>query len=457
MSLHIAVVEDDPGLRELLVEELESAGYVTQAFAEAEALLLSLKNEEQHPNLVISDIRLPGVSGLQLLHTLTEQQLSIPLILITAFGTVDQAVDALKQGAGDFLTKPLDLDHLLVSVERVLEFHKLRDEVTYYRQSQQQTEQGPAGIIGHSRVMRQLYDDIERIAGVDGAVLVLGESGTGKELVAKALHQQSQRAQQPFLAVNCAGIPAELLESEFFGHAAGAFTGAQKARAGLLKEADGGTLLLDEIGEMPLELQAKLLRVLQEGTMRPVGSDKEERVNVRIIAATHQDLEQKVTEQRFREDLFYRLETFTLKVPPLRHRGDDIAILAEHFLQRVNDQQQKAIRGFLSEAQERLFSYSFPGNVRELQNAVERAVTFCDGDWIQEQHLPTRMLQEAPRRSELTQSAAGGETDYWPTLDEVQSDYVQRVLTHTQGNKQKAANILGVTRRTLYRWLTNDD
>ena len=457
MSLYIAVVEDDPGLRELLVEELESAGYVTQAFAEAEALLLSFKGGEKQPNLVISDIRLPGISGLKLLHTLTERQLAIPLILITAFGTVDQAVDALKQGADDFLTKPLDLDHLLVSVERVLEFHKLRDEVSYYRQSQQDVGQGPAGIIGNSRVMRQLYDDIERIAAVDGAVLVLGESGTGKELVAKAVHQQSQRAKQPFLAVNCAGIPAELLESEFFGHAAGAFTGAQKARAGLLKEADGGTLLLDEIGEMPLELQAKLLRVLQEGTMRPVGSDKEERVNVRIIAATHQDLEQKVTEQRFREDLFYRLETFTLKVPPLRHRGDDIAILAEHFLQRVNDQQQKAIRGFSSEAQERLFSYSFPGNVRELQNAVERAVTFCDGDWIQEQHLPTRMLQEAPRRSELTQSAAGGETDYWPTLDEVQSDYVQRVLTHTQGNKQKAANILGVTRRTLYRWLTNDD
>lgn len=457
MSLYIAVVEDDPGLRELLVEELESAGYVTQAFAEAEALLLSLKGGEKQPNLVISDIRLPGISGLQLLHTLTERQLAIPLILITAFGTVDQAVDALKQGADDFLTKPLDLDHLLVSVERVLEFHKLRDEVSYYRQSQQHVEQGPAGIIGNSRVMRQLYDDIERIAAVDGAVLVLGESGTGKELVAKALHQQSQRAKQPFLAVNCAGIPAELLESEFFGHAAGAFTGAQKARAGLLKEADGGTLLLDEIGEMPLELQAKLLRVLQEGTMRPVGSDKEERVNVRIIAATHQNLEQKVAEQSFREDLFYRLETFTLKVPPLRHRGDDIATLAEYFLQRVSEQQQKTIRGFAPETQERLYSYSFPGNVRELQNAVERAVTFCDGDWIQAQHLPTRMLQGAPSQPEFVEPVTGNETDNWPTLDDVQSVYVQRVLNHTQGNKQKAASILGVTRRTLYRWLTSDD
>lgn len=453
MSINIAIVEDDPGLRELLVEEIESAGFVTNAYADAEALLLALKNNDAQPQLIISDIRLPGISGLQLLQTLQQQQ-PIPLILITAFGTVDQAVEALQQGADDFLTKPLDLDHLLVSVERVLEFHQLRDEVAYYRQSQQSATNGPAGIIGNSRVMRQLYDDIQRIAAVDGAVLILGESGTGKELVAQALHQQSQRAEQPFLAVNCAGIPAELLESEFFGHAAGAFTGAQKARSGLLKEANGGTLLLDEIGEMPLELQAKLLRVLQEGTMRPVGSDKEEQVNVRIIAATHQDLERKVAEQGFREDLFYRLETFTLKVPPLRHRGDDIALLAEYFLQRVNKQQQKSIRGFAKETQEQLYSYQFPGNVRELQNAIERAVTFCDSDWITPQHLPARMLQQ--RESE---SAAPPPTDaaQWPTLDKLQADYVQQVLAHTGGNKQKAASILGVTRRTLYRWLTNDD
>lgn len=453
MSLYIAIVEDDPGLRELLVEELESEGFVTQAFADAEAFLMSLKNNEAQPKLVISDIRLPGISGLQLLQNLKERQLATPFILITAFGTVDQAVDALKQGADDFLTKPLDLDHLLVSIERVLAFHQLRDEVEYYRQTQQSENQGPAGIIGNSRVMRQLYDDIKRIAPVDGAVLILGESGTGKELVAKALHQQSQRASAPFLAVNCAGIPAELLESEFFGHAAGAFTGAQKARAGLLKEAHGGTLLLDEIGEMPLELQAKLLRVLQEGTMRPVGSDKEEAVDVRIIAATHQNLEQKVTEQSFREDLFYRLETFTLKVPPLRHRGDDVATLAEYFLQRVNQQQHKTIRGFAADAQERLYAYPFSGNVRELQNAIERAVTFCDGEWIEAEHLPARMLRSVTAEY----APAAEQTQQWPTLDELQADYVQRVLAHTQGNKQKAASILGVTRRTLYRWLTNDD
>lgn len=448
-GIRIAVVEDDPGLRELLVEELESAGYGVNAFADAEAFLN--QHEGQNQQLLISDIRLPSMSGLALMQALQAQEKSLPVILITAFGTVDQAVDALKQGADDFLTKPLDLEHLLVSVERVLAFHQLRDEVAYYRQAQQQQGTGPAGIVGESRVMKKLYEDIARVAPVDGAVLILGESGTGKELVAKALHQESHRASGPFLAVNCAGIPADLLESEFFGHAAGAFTGAQKARAGLLKEAHGGTLLLDEIGEMPLELQAKLLRVLQEGRMRPVGSDHEVDIDVRIVAATHQNLDEKVADNSFREDLFYRLETFTIKVPPLRHRGDDIALLAEHFLQQVSQQQQKSVKGFAADAQERLYTYPFPGNIRELQNAIERAVAYCDGEWIEAEHLPSRM------QSQVFSADDSEQPQEWPSLDELQASYVQKVLAHTQGNKQRAASILGITRRTLYRWLTNDD
>lgn len=448
-SVRIAVIEDDPGLRELLQEELESVGYDVAAFTDVE----SFQNQQAtfEAQLVVSDIRLPGISGLELLAQLQGQAKAPPLILITAFGTVDQAVEALKQGADDFLTKPLDLEHLLVSVERVLTFHQLRDEVEHYRQSQQRTAEGPAGIIGKSRVMQKLYDEIERVAPVEGAVLILGESGTGKELVAQALHQQSQRAAGPFLAVNCAGIPAELLESEFFGHAAGAFTGAQKARAGLLKEANGGTLLLDEIGEMPLALQAKLLRVLQEGKMRPVGSDQEVQIDVRILAATHQNLEQKVADKSFREDLFYRLETFAIKVPPLRHRGDDVALLAEHFIQQVSEQQNKRIKGLTAAAQDLFYSYNFPGNVRELQNAIERAVTFCDGDWIDADHLPARMrLDQVPE-------VATDATEQWPSMDALQADYVRKVLAHTEGNKQRAARILGITRRTLYRWLTNDD
>lgn len=452
-SIKVAVVEDDPGLRELLQEELESDGYRVSAFAAADDFLQETLSDYQ---LVVSDIRLPGLSGMELLAQLRQQRLSPAVILITAFGTVNQAVEALQQGADDFLTKPLDLDHLLVSVERVLDYRRLQREVAHYR-SNEHAQQGPAGMIGQSDSMQQLYQQIAQIAAAEGAVLVLGESGTGKELVAKALHQQSKRAEGPFLAVNCAGIPAELMESEFFGHAAGAFTGAQKARAGLLREAHGGTLLLDEIGEMPLALQAKLLRVLQEGTLRPVGSDQEEKVDVRIIAATHQDLEQRVRDNDFREDLFYRLETFSLQVPPLRQRGDDRLLLAEHFLRQLRTQQDKNVMGFDAAAKALLAHYEFPGNVRELQNAIERAYTFAQGEWITPQDFPTRMQAAAAIEPSAEILPTTADPEQLPSLHEVQQRYVSQVLAATAGNKQRAARILGVTRRTLYRWLDEDD
>lgn len=451
----ISVVEDDPGLRELLQEELESEGYAVHAHESAESFLASLS--EATPGLVISDIRLPGMHGMQLLARLQQLKRPPAVLMITAFGTVNQAVQALKQGADDFLTKPLDLEHLLLSVQRILAHRALQQEVSEYRDRQQS---GRFGMLGESRAMRRLYKQIEQVAGSDSSVLVLGESGTGKELVARAIHAQSQVADGPFLAVNCAGIPAELMESEFFGHAAGAFTGANKARAGLLKEAEGGTLLLDEIGEMPLPLQAKLLRVLQEGRMRPVGSDQEEPVRVRIVAATHQNLEEKIAAGEFRADLFYRLETFSLQVPPLRQRGDDLDLLIEHFLQQRQQQQPKALQGIHAETLEALYRYAFPGNVRELQNAIERAHAFCDGEWIMPEHLPQRIVAtpsdnaaatKAPTEFDATATAA------WPTMQSVQDDYVAKVMAHTQGNKAQAAEILGVTRRTLYRWLSSDE
>ncbi|WP_404397822.1 sigma-54-dependent transcriptional regulator [Idiomarina loihiensis] len=434
----IGVIEDDPALQELLVEELEGEGYKVTAWGSVEAFKKSITPLD----LVISDIRLPGLSGLSLLESLKNEDNSPALLLITAFGTVDQAVDALKQGADDFLTKPLDVEHLLLSVKRILEHRSLQRELKRYRQQQK----GPGGLVGQSPSMRKLYDQIERIAPADGSVLITGESGTGKELVAKALHQLSDRAEQSFQAVNCAGIPADLMESEFFGHAAGAFTGAQKKRQGLLKQADGGTLLLDEIGEMPMALQAKLLRVLQEGTIRAVGSDEEETVNVRILAATHQDLEKQVEDGRFRQDLFYRLETFSLRVPPLRERGEDIERLANYFLQQLQKNSDKTVRSISPAALEQLYRYRFPGNVRELQNAIERAFTFSRDDKIAVEDLPQRILD----------SEHESEVDYgteWPTLDEYQNQYIRKVLSHAEGNKSKAAEILGVTRRTLYRWL----
>ena len=453
MSQHakLLVVEDDPGLRELLVEELEAEQYQVAAVDSAEQALVQIEIEP--PDLVISDLRLPGSDGMSLVPQLLQLTPAPAVLLITAFGTVAQAVDALKQGADDFLTKPLDMEHFLITVNRLLQTRRLKTTVAALRAGQ--PVHAFHNMVGQSRAMRDLYHQIRQVANAESAVLVVGESGTGKELVAHAIHQQSARNEGPFLAVNCAGIPKELMESEFFGHAAGAFTGAHKARAGLLKEAHQGTLLLDEIGEMPLELQAKLLRVLQEGTLRAVGSDEEISVDVRVIAATHRDLESLVSENLFRQDLFYRLETFTLKVPALRDRGDDRELLAQHFLaQLTKDMPQPP--ALSRETLNLIYSYPFPGNVRELQNAMQRAVAFCQGDEIKPEHLPeriqhaARLNQPSPVSSDLIHDT--GVTSLRP-LSDVQRDYVRYVLRATDGNKRKAAEILGVTRRTLYRWL----
>lgn len=445
----IVVVEDDPGLRELLIEELETERYQVYAVESVEQALPTI--ERVQPALVVSDLRLPGANGMSMVPTLLQLSEAPSILLITAFGTVAQAVEALKQGADDFLTKPLDMEHFLLTVRRLLENRRLKKTVKALREGQD--SDNFHGMIGNSRAMRDLYHQITQVANAGSAVLILGESGTGKELVARAIHQQSERSDGPFLAVNCAGIPKELMESEFFGHAAGAFTGAQKSRAGLLKEAHNGTLLLDEIGEMSLELQAKLLRVLQEGRIRAVGSDQEIEVNVRIIAATHRDLEALVTSGEFRQDLFYRLETFSLKVPALRERGDDRELLALQFIAALT--KHTDIPPTLSrEALSKIYDYPFPGNVRELQNAMERAVTFCEGGEIKPEHLPER-IQQASQLSGQHALATEDERGSLPLrpLSDVQRDYVRYVLRETGGNKRKAAEVLGVTRRTLYRWL----
>lgn len=452
MSRHkatIMLLEDDASLGLLLTEELELDGYrVTRAGTVNEARQQLM---EETPDLVVSDLRLPDGDGLDLLKRTQADGHSLPFIIITAFGTVDQAVDALKAGADDFLTKPLSTDHLRLKI------HRLLTQADLSRQLQQFLADTGAdeslGLIGNHESMVRLRSEIRQIARSSAAVLICGESGTGKELVARAIHQASERSSGPFVAVNCAGIPGELMESEFFGHEAGAFTGARQARKGLFAEAHGGTLLLDEIGEMPLGLQAKLLRVLQEGMVKPVGSDQEEPVDVRILAATHVDLLKAVREGSFREDLYYRLETLSLRVPALRERGDDVDLLAMHFLREAAGRHQRGFLKLSDVSSRTLMDYPFPGNVRELASAIERAVTFCEGDTIQPEHLPERIRKRQSEPAAPKSARLGGSMSEWPTLDKLQQNYVRDVMQAVGGNKRRAAQILGINRRTLYRWL----
>lgn len=456
-SVRILLVEDDEGLRELLREELEDQGFqIIEAASAEEADTLLQKNL---PDLIISDLRLPAADGLALLGQTRRMESPPSFIIVTAFGTVSRAVEALRAGADDFLTKPLDLDHLRLSVARVLETRDLKRNLKRY----QDLLEGDVfhGMIAQSEVMQQLFEQVRQVAHARGPVLIAGESGAGKELVARAIHEESRRSGKPFIAVNCAGIPSELLESEFFGHARGAFTGAVREREGLFVEAHHGSLFLDEISEMPVELQAKLLRVLEDGKVRPVGGGRERSVDVRILAATNRDIEQEVREGRFREDLFYRLETFTLRVPPLREREDDLELLAGHFLNRDSLRMKKEIRGISTRAMRQLRSYPFPGNVRELKNAVERAVAFCDTDQLDIAHLPRRIRDHRSIDSQEVYPLSfippeRLQTDPLPTLAEIERLYIRWVLDRVGGNKRRAAPLLGIGRRTLYRHLEDE-
>lgn len=456
----ILVVEDDRSLAELLREELELEDYSVQlAHTCGEGIALC---QSWNPALIISDLRLPDREGMELLRFARSEPEPPLFLLITAFGTVDQAVEALKAGADEFLTKPLSMEHLLLMTRRLLDQRALQQEVSVYRAGAARSHFH--GLLGDSEGMHQLFGQIRQVAQGDMPVLVLGESGVGKELVARAIHNESPRADQPFIPVNCAGIPAELMESEFFGHKQGAFTGADRARPGLFREADGGTLLLDEIAEMPLQLQAKLLRALQEKQIKAVGSDREQPVDVRIIAATHRDLRQRVASGEFREDLYYRLETLALQVPPLRERDGDLEQLAMHFTEQAAARHGRAGLRLDDSALETLLRYDFPGNIRELANTVERAVTFCNGDRILPEHLPQRVREAGQPRASVSQAGMleqlVGEIrddEQLPSLENVQQIYVDYVLSRVAGNKRQAAKILGINRRTLYRWLAPED
>lgn len=458
--LPLLVVEDDPAIRELLEEELNDAGYQTLGVPSAEEAIALLSHTPVA--MVITDVRLPGMTGIQLLQQLRQSGSELGIIVITAFGTIDQAVEALKLGADDFITKPLDLDAIREAVFRVLERQRLSlshdAELRHFH-----------GIVGKSNVMQALFHDASRLAKSNAPILILGESGTGKELLARAIHQESPRHDAPFIAVNCASIPADLMESEFFGHVKGAFTGANEARKGLFHTAQGGSLFLDEIGEMPINLQAKLLRALQEKTVRPVGGEREEPVDVRIIAATHRNLDKEIEQESFRSDLFYRLETFSLRIPPLRERGSDIEHLIFALIDKHSEAQKKQIEQIEPDALNSLLNYTYPGNVRELENAVMRAVTLSEDGILQHQDLPERLREHAsPETGAAITPTLSGEVlpgtqlptpspTRWPSLEEVEKRYIRKVLEATGGNKRRTAELLGIARRTLYRRLEDTE
>ncbi|GGX99940.1 acetoacetate metabolism regulatory protein AtoC [Litchfieldella qijiaojingensis] len=453
MQAPILIVEDDPATLELLVEELSDAGYPTQGVESAEDAIATLSHSQVE--LIISDVRLPGISGMTLLENLRRDDKPVGFIVITAFGTIEQAVEALKIGADDFLTKPLDLENVREAVFRVLENRRLTSRLN----NADHQSVNFHGLVGASEVMQSLFHDASRLAKSEAPILILGESGTGKELLARAIHAESPRQGAPFVAVNCASIPSELMESEFFGHVKGAFTGASESRQGLFQAAAGGSLFLDEIGEMPTALQAKLLRALQEKTIRAVGAEKEDKVDVRIIAATHRDLEEEIKNENFRSDLFYRLETFSLRIPPLREREGDIDRLVAALIDKHSEAQDKPIKHVEPLALQSLLTYSYPGNVRELENAIMRAVTLAEDGVLSHADLPERIRQHTNGRPAVTDSDLMPDEygDHWPRLEDVEKRYIQKVLEATGGNKRRTADILGIARKTLYRRLEEDE
>ncbi len=443
----ILIVDDEEDTALLLRDVLLRRGFTVDAvFSGAECLAFMRRDPV---DVVISDVQMPGMSGIELCDQLYRRYPDCAPIVLTGYGQLDTAVAALRAGAWDFLTKPVKSEVLEVAIDRALEHFALQREVKRLELQRVSTEP-IEDMLGDSSAIRELQELIRRVAATDATVLIQGESGTGKETVARALHRLSAtRRNEPLVAVNCGAMPAPLLESELFGHVAGAFTDAKSAREGLFLQAGSGTILLDEIGEMPLEMQAKLLRVIQERALRPVGGDSEVPFDARLIVATNRDLETEVEEGRFREDLFHRINVVSIQVPALRARTGDVLLLAKAFLERAASRKQTFLHGISRRASQLLVDYDWPGNVRELENCIERAATLCRGDEIDVDDLPKKVIEHRSTRLEIS-TASPAEL---LTLDEMQHRYVRQVLAAVGGNKTQAALILGIDRRSIYRRL----
>jgi DNA-binding NtrC family response regulator len=444
---HLLIVDDESALREAIAERLADHGFIVQQAASGEAAIERLA--EFAYDIIITDLRLPGVDGRRVLDAALERYPEIIAIVITGFGTVKDAVEAIKGGAADFITKPFQFDALLHVLHSALEQRRLKSENAYLR-SQLEERYRLDGLVGKSSVMRDLFHLLEIVAATSSTVLITGETGTGKELAARAIHHNSTRRANRFVAINCSAIPETLLEAELFGHARGAFTGAVGTRQGRFEQAHRGTLFLDEVGTMSPALQAKLLRVLQEREFERVGDSHTIRVDVRVIAATHSDLQRMVGEGSFREDLFYRLNVIPIKMPPLRERREDIPLLVQHFVQRLCSELGRPAATLSQEAMRRLMAHAWPGNVRELENAIERALAFSQGrGQIDVQDLAPEIETQPPaaHAAELWLPENGMDLEEY--ISGVELALIRRSLERTHGNKRRAAELLGLKRTTL--------
>jgi two-component system NtrC family response regulator len=438
----ILVVDDDESLRRVTQLQLEEAGYpVLAASNGTEALVLI---EEASPALVITDLKMPGLSGLELLSKIRSSRPEITVVMITAFGTVQTAVEAMKAGAYDYITKPIDYEELVLVVNRAMERQRLVEEVRTLRASLDR-KYGFENIIGQSKILLQVLEMASRVALRDSTVLIRGETGTGKELFAKAIHQNSRRKDQPFVTINCGAIPKDLLESELFGHAKGAFTGAFTPKRGKVETADGGTLFLDEIGELPLELQVKLLRLIQQGEVEKVGAMSPETVDVRIIAATHRNLKNLIEDGAFREDLYYRLAVIPLELPPLRERLEDVPELVQHLFLKAKQKHDVDNLRLPPALVSRFCGYRWPGNIRELENVIERLVVLSDGEEITLNDLPEFLRREKPDTEGLHLELPA----HGISLEAVEKELIEKALQKFDWNHTKAAHFLDISRRTL--------
>lgn len=453
MPYTILVVEDERNMQLVIRMALEDAGFRVLTADSAEQALEKLSLPEV--SVVLTDLKLPGMRGEELVTHCRKERPEVPVIVLTAFGSIRSAIECIQSGATDYLTKPFEADELLLAIQSALRLHDLMRE-NQRLQAVVSDAQPRRRLIGDSPAMRRLQEEIERVAPYRSNVLITGESGTGKEAVARCIHERGPRSEQPWVALNCSAIPRDLMESELFGYVRGAFTGANLNRLGRLEQANGGTLFLDEIGDLDIALQGKLLRVLQEREFSPVGSDSVRHVDVRIVAATHRDLPQCVRDGSFREDLYYRLDVYTIQVPPLRERLEDVPALASAFLADLRTEIDKPVQGFTTDALSMLSRYSWPGNVRELRNAVERALLSCRGEWIDRKDLPNR-LNEGTIMTADPESTGPGAEDLETWLEERERSAILAALDACHGVQAQAARRLGITERSLWHRLKKLD